>query len=142
MGETRCPACKAVVPNVATEAADQGVAADSSGAGPPPPEGLSLMVDKMIADRDSFQPIDDDVDHLTYAMGGSRGRSFEDTYDDVADLVRPERDQHGNIKVDLKHALIGAVVVAVVAGLVFFYLSYQWSRVSSFSPTVSVVSGI
>jgi hypothetical protein len=130
IGELRCPSCKAPIPNAREVAMAEGVAVESgSGGGPPPPEGLGLLIDKMQTDREIDRGIEREA-WGNYAPGSASGitwgdsgtRSLDETLDDVADLVRPERDARGNIKYDLKYALVGAVVVAIVAGLAFWYV--------------------
>lgn len=159
IGELRCPKCKAPIPNAREVAVAEGVRIDDgTTGGPPPPEGLGLIIDKLQTDQEithrnereamgryapgvgSGVTWGGDDGSLSSAFGPAMGRgSLDDSYDAVADLVRPERDAHGNIKVDLKHALVGAVVVAVVAALAFWYfynMVTSATRVTRFS-TVS-----
>lgn len=96
--------------DMSTSAGPPAGSAAPSG-GDPPPDGVHLVVQKMVNDRQPG-PRDD-------AWSVDEGS----TYDDLADLLRPERDRDGRVVVDLKHALIGAVVVAVVCGLVYFRVS-------------------
>ena len=129
VGELRCPNCRAPIPNAREVAMAEGVAVDGAPGGGPPPEGLGLLIDKMQNDREIDRGIEREA-WGNYAAGSTSGltwgdsgsRSLEETFDDVADLVRPERDARGNIKYDLKYALVGAVVVAIVAALAFWYV--------------------
>lgn len=145
LGERTCPACRAVVPNAAQDAAAQGVRLDDSGTGPPPPEGLGLIVGKGRADQDIIHQgrAREAASNEWYesAAGADTGPGF----DDMARLVKPERDAQGNVKWDVKHALIGAVVVAVLCGAAFFVLSARVSRITNTvsrmkRPTITTVA--
>ena len=127
--ETRCPNCQTPLPPT-DGVAGQGAVGDGARRGPPPPEGIGLIVDKMRADQDSFRDSDPDIDVLA-RRGGSLTPNLG--FEDLADAVRPERDREGNIQWDLKYALVGALVVAIACGLIFFYLSMRWSSVSHLS---------
>lgn len=112
LGESTCPHCRArVEPDRVGPPAD-GAASDGGPRSPaPPPEGIDLIVQKMSNDR---------------LIGARDDRSFETweddstNFDQLAEAVRPQRDRDGRVIVDLKHALIGAVVVAVICGLVYY----------------------
>jgi len=130
IGELRCPRCKAPIPDAREVAKAEGVAIDDgSTGGPPPPEGLGLLIAKMQTDHEIDRGIEREAmgnygpGYATgFVWGDSGTKSLDETFDDVADAVRPERDARGNIKYDLKHALVGAVVVAIVAALAFWYV--------------------
>jgi hypothetical protein len=84
------------------------------GGSAPPPEGIDLIVQKMSIDHPARPHEDRPFEHWR-----------DDTlrFDELADAVRPHRDHDGKVVVDLKHALIGAVVVAVICGLVYYRLA-------------------
>lgn len=145
IGETACPACRAVVPNAVEDAAAQGVRLDDSGTGPPPPEGLGLIIGKTRADQDIINQGRAREDASSQWYQSAAGYDTGPGFDDVARLVKPERDAQGNVKWDLKYALVGALVVAVLCGLAFFVLSARFSRISNTvsrvkHPTVTVVA--
>jgi hypothetical protein len=131
--ETRCPRCKAVVPDAIQDAvADRG-GVKRSGTGPPPPEGLGLIVEKARADKDIIGDArrrEAAADGLYESAAGATNWD-SDGLDDLADLMKPERDAQGNVKWDPVHALVGGVVVAVACGLIFYYLSWRYSGVTS-----------
>jgi hypothetical protein len=84
---------------------------------PPPPDGIDLVVRKLRADDQIVRPPDE-----VEAEERARNSDFENTISDLAEISRPERDQHGRIVVDRAHALIGAVVVAIAAGVACWLL--------------------
>jgi hypothetical protein len=88
----------------------------------PPPEGIDLVIGKLRAD-DEIVRSRADVEQEQRAMD----TEVETFAAEVAWVSKPERDQHGRIVVDRTHALIGAVVVAIVAaglvGLVIMMLN-------------------
>ncbi len=151
IGELRCPKCNAAIPNAREVAFTEGVTIPESGGGLPPAEGLGLIIDKMQTDMEITRRNEREAmgnyggtgpglgmgaDDGTFssALGQAiTGRSFEDSFDGVADMVRPERDAHGNIKYDLKYALVGAVVVAAIAAYAFWRVFLVVDAVSKFS---------
>jgi len=81
----------------------------------PAPEGIDLVIGKIRADGEILRELEEEpVDHRV--MG-----DVVDTAEVVAELTRPERDHLGRIVVDRRAALVGAVVVAVVAALAFWF---------------------
>ena len=81
------------------------------------PEGLDLVIEKM--------QVDDDTIRLSRALRleERQNRSdLEETIDGIAELTRPERDHLGRVVVDWRYALVGAVIVAIVAGAGFWFV--------------------
>jgi hypothetical protein len=119
LGEARCPSCKATIPGAAESARQAGVEPPTGASGPPPPAGLDLIVQKGVADQDARRAHErrmrDEEERYT-------GRSFDSTYDDLADAMRPVRDGQGRVVVDWRYALVGGIVVAVVLGVIVFGL--------------------
>jgi hypothetical protein len=74
--------------------------------------------------------IDDDVirRNRQLQMEERASRSDAEVFaDDLAELTRPERDQLGRVVVDWRYALVGALVVAIVAGFGFWVVAMMLS---------------
>ena len=125
--ERVCPRCRLPVPQ-------EPVPHDPNGPGwldpkpvtpagpPPPPEGLELIIQKHRADQDARRLPHDIEDDLA-ADGPFPGSGF--VYGggmDIGEMMTPTRDRDGNIEWDLKYAIVGAIVVAVVVGLIAAYV--------------------
>ncbi|MEZ5145279.1 MAG: hypothetical protein R2726_22620 [Acidimicrobiales bacterium] len=124
LGETRCPACKASIPGAADAARRAGIESGADPSGPPPPEGLSLIVRKGVADQEARHQEDARVRWDDDGIGYEPG--IDATVDELARLTRPTRDARGNVVWDWRYALIGGIVVAVVVGLLAF-VAYGWA---------------
>jgi len=114
-GEVICAHCRTEVV-IEPPATDPGP--DPTSSVGPPPEGLGLIIEQHRANADILR---DEGSYLPDSMFDERlgvGRHIP-----IEEMVRPERDRHGRIIVDRTHALIGAVVVAIAAGLLFWYVS-------------------
>ena len=84
----------------------------------PPPEGIDLVIEKLQTDDELLRR----SRQLQMEDRQARG-DLANLADDLADLTQPERDHVGRVVVDRTHALIGAVVVAVVLGLTFWVVA-------------------
>lgn len=81
----------------------------------PGPEGIDLVIQKM--------QIDDDVIRRNRQIQMEEREAQSDAADladGIAALTRPERDHLGRVVVDWRYALVGALVVAIVAALGFW----------------------
>lgn len=135
LGEVRCPSCKAPLPGAAEEARRAGVdVAPTPGAGGGrsdlPMNGASLLVQKGMADQEMGRSRD--VGPRIDAFGNVVEPTFDDQVDAIADLTRPTRDRQGNIVWDWRYALVGGIVVAILVGLITFFVV---SSVTSSSKT-------
>jgi hypothetical protein len=85
----------------------------------PPPEGIDLVIGKMQADREIVRnPAEE------RAVERASRSDLANLADDLAELSTPERDHRGRVVVDRTSALIGAVVVALVAaGLAYLVVA-------------------
>ena len=80
-----------------------------------PPEGIDLVIEKTLLDDDVIRR------NRELRMEERRDQSdLADLADTVGDLTRPERDVNGRVIVDRTAALIGAAIVAVIAGVGFW----------------------
>jgi hypothetical protein len=93
-----------------------------------PPEGIDLVIEKA--------KVDDDVIRRNRELRAEERASrsdLEELADGVAELTRPERDHLGRVVVDWRYALVGAAIVAVVAGL-GFWVVYGFLTASPATP--------
>lgn len=121
--EAICAHCRT---EVEREPAEPVAGPDPTATAGPPPEGIHLIIEQHIADAEILR---DEGSYLPDSMFDTRagaGRHIP-----IEEMVRPERDRHGRIIVDRTHALIGAVVVAIAAGLVFWYVSSTVSQLTT-----------
>jgi hypothetical protein len=80
-----------------------------------PPEGIDLVIAKMRADREIVRdPVEEERERRR------QQGDLDDLADDLGKLAKPERDHLGRVVVDRNHALLGALIVAVVVGVAFF----------------------
>jgi hypothetical protein len=82
----------------------------------PAPEGIDLVIGKIRADDEIVRTRDEEPieDRLT--------GDFVVAAEQIAELTRPERDHLGRVVVDRRAALVGALVVAIVAALAFWFV--------------------
>lgn len=120
-GEAICAHCRT---EVEIEPAGTVAGPDPASTAGPPPEGLALVIEQHLADAEFLR---DEGSYLPDSMFDPRaGRHIP-----IEEMIRPERDRHGRIIVDRTHALIGAVVVAIAAGLAFWYVSSAVSQLTT-----------
>jgi hypothetical protein len=119
LGEAKCANCGAPTPeDVASFGRDRATGGPTA----PPPEGLNLMVQKHFSDKEMYRNKDDQriVDPVT---GDVDHRAAAESF---VSMAKVERDAHGNVVWDPKHALIGGLVVAIIVGLIAGYLYYRY----------------
>ena len=121
VGETRCPTCNAPIPDAVDTARAAGV--EVEGAGGPPPEGLDLIIQKHRADSESYTHTREDVlyEEPDYRTSSEKADA---AIDNIAYYLKPERDAAGNVKVDMKYAIIGLIIVLVVLVAIAAYFFY------------------
>ena len=94
----------------------------------PPPEGIDLVIGKIKADGEILRnPAEE------RRIERESRSDLANLADDLAELSTPERDHRGRVVVDRTSALIGAVIVAVVAAG-FVYLVVAFLNAPSASP--------
>ncbi len=128
LGEQRCGACGANAPR---EVASFGERPGDPATGPPL-GGASLIVQQGVASSESFR----DTEDVYQGMGGvgyssASGLTFGDIdttagFDDVASMMKVERDREGNVIWDWKNALVGGIVVAVVVGVAVWWFMFRF----------------
>ena len=118
--ERICPRCRHPVPQAPHDPNGPGWLDPKpmAPAGPPPPpEGLDLIIQKHRADQDARRLPPTFEDSFNEDGGFVYGQGI-----DVGEMMKPTRDRDGNIEWDLKYAIVGAIVVAVVVGLIAAYV--------------------
>ena len=117
-GETRCPVCGSAVAGPASIADAPGWldphAATPAGP-PPPPEGLQLIIDKHRADQ--ARTYDEPTVFEELGAHALTGRGF-----DLGEAMAPTYDREGKVEFDLKYAIWGAVIIAVLVGIAAAYI--------------------
>lgn len=84
----------------------------------PPPEGIDLVIEKAQLDDEIIRR------NRQLRMEERQARSDGEVLaNDLAALTRPERDHLGRVVVDWRYALVGAVVVALVAAAGFWFVA-------------------
>lgn len=131
LGEGKCPSCGAPAPE---EVASFGHDVDRGSHGPPP-EGLSLIVQKGLTDAEiRDRHLEDDRRYGDSEAGIVFGASAG-----LASMAKVERDGDGKVVWDPKHAIIGAIVVAIFVALLagYFYMRVRFAM-SGYSPTTTI----
>lgn len=124
VGEARCPTCKTPVPGAAPTVVDDGPRDDGYGNGLPL-NGASLLVQKGVADQDSWrdhEPPPGTANAYGLTVGGYDDDAPADL-DAIADAFKAERDAQGRVIWDWKYALIGGIVVAILLGIGVFVVT-------------------
>lgn len=125
LGETKCPKCGAKGKGTYHGSNDANL----------PVDGANLLVRKGLSDVEIRQGTEDATAGyvrtagLVSAVTGMGGGVFdpEGSFDDLAVIMKPERDAQGKVIWDWKNALVGAIVVAIVVGAVAFWIAYRLS---------------